>query len=154
MISVAPVLKEQKSLFEQELAFFAAWLFISTALRPFKSIYVNRIEILFTNTCIIALGANEASKSYTQREAFEHLSVVKTTIALFNRFRSRLEDVEFFGSRELKSKSNLLLDALYDLDLQIRMKAFSGLPRHRTDPKIIDCLVLMSKEAMESVLPI
>jgi hypothetical protein len=152
MISIAPALKDQKRLFEHELAFFSAWLFVSRALRPFRNIYLKRIEILFDKTCIIALGAHEASKSYSQREALEHLSVVKTTIVQFNHFRSRLEEVEFIGSKELKSKSNLVLDALYDLELLIRMKSFSGEPRNGTDPKILDCLAFMSKEAIQSVL--
>jgi hypothetical protein len=153
MISISHILRYQKSLFAKELAFFSAWLIVSKTLQPIRNLFIRRIEVLFDKAYIIALGAHEVSKSYTQIEAYEHLSVVKSTIVQFNRFRSRLEEVEFVGSKELKSKSNLVLDALYDLDLQIRMKSFSGLPRNGTDPKIIDCLVLMSKEAMQSVLP-
>ncbi len=152
MISIARTLKDNKRHFAQELAFFSAWLNVSRTLRPFSNLYIKRIEILFDKTSIIALGAHEVSKSYTQSEAHECLTVIKTTIAYFNRFRSRLENVEFLMSSELKIKSNLVLDSLYDLDLQIRMKSFAGLPRKGTDPEILDCLANMSKIAIESRL--
>jgi hypothetical protein len=152
MISIARTLKDNKRLFAQELAFFSAWLNVSRALRPFSNLYIKRIEILFDKTSIIALGALEVSKSYTQREAYESLPVIKTTIAHFIRFRSRLEEVEFLGNMGLKSKSNLVLDALFDLESSIRMKSFSGLCRKGTDTEILDCLAAMSKNAIESRL--
>ncbi len=85
-------------------------------------------------------------------EASGCLSATKGTIACFNRFRRMLEEVEFLGCKELDSKSNLVLDSLYDLHMQISMKSFSGQPRRSTDPRIIDCLATMSKEVIESRL--
>jgi len=152
MISIARTLKDNERLFAQELAFFSAWLNVSRALQPFSNLYIKRIEILFDKTSIIALGAQEVSKSYTQSEAYECLPVIKTNIAHFNRFRCRLEEVEFLGNMGLKSKSNLALESLFDLESSIRMKSFSGLPRKGTDPEILDCLAAMSKEAIESTL--
>jgi hypothetical protein len=98
MISVSPTLKDQKRLFEHELILLSVWLILSRIfLQPFRNAYLRRIEILFDKTCIIALGFQEASRNYTQREAFEHLTVIKTTIVKFNSFRNRLEEVEFLG---------------------------------------------------------
>jgi hypothetical protein len=152
MISIARTLKDNKRLFAQELAFFSAWLNVSRALPPFRNLHIKRIEILFDKIYIIALGAHEVSRSYTQREAYECLPVIKTNIARFIRLRSRLEEVEFFGNMGLKSKSNLVLDALFDLESSIRMKSFSGSCRKGTDPEILDCLAAMSKNAIESRL--
>ena len=152
MISIKQALKDQKIRLAQELAFFSVWLILSRNLRPFRNLYIKRIKILFDKTIIITLGAHEVSNSYAQREAYACLTVIKTTITYFNRFRSRLEIVEFLMSSELKIKSNLVLNALYDLELQIRMKSFAGLPRKGTDPEILDCLAAMSKDAIESTL--
>jgi hypothetical protein len=152
VISIKHALKDQKIRLARELALFSTWLFLSRFLRPFRNLCIKRIRILYDKTYIIALDSHEVSKNYTQMEAYECLPVIKATIAHFNRLRSRLEKVDYLGSKELELRSNLLLDALYDLDIPIRSKAFLGLQKKSTDPRIISCLAEMSKNAIESRL--
>jgi hypothetical protein len=152
MVSIVYVFHDQKRHLQQELAIFSAMTAFGRFSKELRILHVKRIEDLFVRTYLITVGALDVSKNYSQKLASACFSSIKETIAYFVRFRRRLEEVEFLGSKELDSKSNLVLDSLYDLQIQIRMKTFSGQPRKSTDPRILDCLATMSKEAIESRL--
>ncbi|MBI3219917.1 MAG: hypothetical protein HYZ44_10420 [Bacteroidetes bacterium] len=152
MISIEQTLKAQRRLFAKESTFFLVWLIVIRVFSLGRITYSKRLENLFDNTFIIASGAQLVSKSCAQGEASKYLPVIKATIAHFIRLRSRLEEVEFLGSKELELKSTLVLDVLYDLEIPIRSNAFSGQRKKSTDPKILDCLAAMSKSAIESRL--
>lgn len=138
MVSIAHGLNDQKKHVQQELALFSALTAFGRFSKQLRSLHVKRIEDLTVTTYIITLGAQEVSKNYSQVEASACLSAIKGTFASFNRFQRRLEEVKFLGSKELDSKSNLVLDSLYDLHTQISMKSFSGQPKRRTDRRILD----------------
>jgi hypothetical protein len=152
MISFNKAFKSQKRLFDRELKFISVWIIFSRILPQIRNLYLKRIETILDETYVITVGSHKISEDYLQKDAFEHLPIVKTHIKNLNIFNKKLEDAEYPCSKAIESKFNLVLDAVYELDISIKMKSYAGLPKIGTDPEILHNLSSMSKEAIESVL--
>jgi hypothetical protein len=97
-------------------------------------------------------GALVVLKDYTREEAQRDLPAVDKAIDLLVIYKSHLEKAEYLGSKELEPKINHVISALYDVEIQLKKKAFAGQPRKATDPELIEAMTSASKKAIQSVL--
>lgn len=97
-------------------------------------------------------GALVVLKDYSQEDAQRDLPSVKKAIKLLVTFKARLEEAEYLGSKEVETKINLVISSFYDVEIQMKKKAFAGQSRTATQPEILEALASASKEAMQSAL--
>jgi len=150
--SIAPSIETQSSFFEWEIKLF-----------PIKKIFINFLERLLTrylrmlNSSLDEAytdlqGALVVLREYTREEAQRDLPAVHKAIDLLATYKSHLEKAEYLGSKELESKINHVISAIYDVEIQLKKKAFAGQSRKATDPELIEAMTSASKKAIQSVL--
>lgn len=151
-ISIAPSIETQSSFFEREIKLFPIkQLFINFMERILNS-YLKSLNNMLDEAYTDIQGALVVLKDYSQEDAQRDLPSVKKAIKLLVTFKAHLEKAEYFGSKEVETKINLVISSLYDAEIQIKKKAFAGQLRTATKPEILEALASASKEAMQSAL--
>lgn len=151
-ISIAPSIETQSSFFEREIKLFPIkQLFINFLERILNS-YLKTLNNMLDEAYTDIQGALVVLKDYSQEDAQRDLPSVKKAIKLLVTFKSRLEKSEYLGSKEIETKINLVISSFYDVEIQMKKKAFAGQSRTATQPEILEALASASKEAMQSAL--
>lgn len=151
-ISIAPSIETQSSFFAREIKLFPfKQLLINFVERILKS-YLKTLNNLLDEAYTDVQGALVVLKDYTKEDAQRDLPSVKKAIKLLVIYQSHLEKAEYFGSKDVETKINLVISALYDAEIQMKKKAFVGQSRTATQPELLEAMASASKEALRSAL--
>ena len=150
--SIAPSIEAQNSFFEWEIRLFPLKRVMINFLEGLYKRYVNKLISLLDESYTHIQGALVVLKDYSQEDAQRDLPLVKKAIRLLVTYKSHLEKAEYLGSQEVKAKINLVISALYDVEIQMKKKAFAGQVRATTQPELTEAIASASKEALSSVL--
>lgn len=151
-ISIAPSIETKSSFFEREIKLFPfKQLLINFVERILKS-YLKTLNNLLDETYTDVQGALVVLKDYTKEDAQRDLPSVKKAIKLLVIYQSHLEKAEYFGSKDVETKINLVISALYDAEIQMKKKAFVGQSRTAAQPELLEAMASASKEALRSAL--
>ena len=77
---------------------------------------------------------------------------VKKAIKILVTYKALLEKAEYLGSKNVETKVNLVISALYDVEIQMKKKAFAGQSRTSAQPELLEAMASASKEALRSAL--
>jgi hypothetical protein len=100
---------------------------------------------------LIFIGACEVAEKYNQQEAMKELITVSKIQKWFLRYEAILEKSNYLGDVEVEEKWNLCLNALYKLEGEIRLKAYSNQQKVNSDKQFLLALTAKSKETLGGV---
>ena len=151
-ISIAPSIATQYAFFEREIRFFSLRkIVIGFFKRMYKS-YLHQLVNLLDEAYTDLQGALVVLKVYSQKEAQRDLPVVKRALKMLITYKGYLEKADYLHSEEVKTKINMVISTMYDVEIELKKKAFAGQSRVATQPDLIEAIASASKEAMTSVL--
>ncbi len=151
-ISIAPSIETQNSFFEWEIRIFPLKRIAISFLDKLLNRYLNKLNDLLDQAYTDIQGALVVLKDYSKENAQRDLPLVKKAIKLLITYKTALERAEYLGSEEVKTKINLVISALYDAEIQMKMKAFAGQSRTATQPELLETMASASKEALQRAL--
>ena len=151
-ISIAPSIETKSSFFEREIKLFPFKQLLINFVERILNSYLKTLNNLLDETFTDVQGALVVLKDYTKEDAQRDLPSVKKAIKLLVIYQSHLEKAKYFGSKDVETKINLVISALYDAEIQMKKKAFVGQPRTATQPELLEAMASASKEALRSAL--
>lgn len=151
-ISIAPSIETQSSFFKREIKLFPIKQRFINLLKWILNSYLKTLNNVLDKAYTEIQGALVVLKDYSQEDAQRDLPSVKKAIKLLVTFKARLEDAQYLGSKEVETKINLVISSLYDVEIQMKKKAFAGQPRTATQSALLEALASASKEAIQSAL--
>ena len=151
-ISIAPSLETQNTFFEWEIRLFPFKKIAINFLEKLLNHYLSKLDGLLDEAYTDIQGALVVLKNYSKEDAQRDLPVVKKAIKLLITYKTHLEKAEYLGSKEIETKFNLVVSALYDAEIEIKKKAFAGQSRTATQPELLEAMASASKEALHSAL--
>lgn len=98
------------------------------------------------------IGAYEIAQGYSEQEALKELIIISTIQKWLLRYEALLEKSDYLGDIEVKEKWNLCLNALYKLEGELRIKAYSRQPKAKSDKEFLNALTDKSKETVGGIL--
>lgn len=101
---------------------------------------------------VLILGSKEIYKQFDAEQSKKEADEIRQIISFLRKQNDRLQQVDYFNDASIKEKVNLCLDEMYEIEGQIRIKAFSKDKHTQTDSLFLDQLVLRSKEAVQANL--
>jgi hypothetical protein len=102
----------------------------------------------FDDLLIHSRRALEDVKSLSPELAKSELRKIKEIIVQANDMRTLLEERNYFKSRTLKEKTTKAVSSLYNIEIELRKKAFKGGTRSGSDANLIDGLAASSQQAI------
>lgn len=151
-ISIAPSLETQNTFFEWEIRLFPFKKIAINFLERLLNHYLSKLDSLLDEAYTDIQGALVVLKDYSKEDAQRDLPLVKKAIKLLITYKAHLEKAEYLGSKEIETKFNLVISALYDAEIEIKKKAFAGQSRTATQPELLEAMASASKEALHSAL--
>ena len=151
-ISIAPSLETQNTFFEWEIRLFPFKKIAINFLERLLNHYLSKLDNLLDEAYTDIQGALVVLKDYSKEDAQRDLPLVKKAIKLLITYKTHLEKAEYLGSKEIETKFNLVISALYDAEIEIKKKAFAGQSRTATQPELLEAMASASKEALSSAL--
>lgn len=151
-ISIAPSLETQNTFFEWEIRLFPFKKIAINFLERLLNHYLNKLNSLLDEAYTDIQGALVVLKDYSKEDAQRDLPLVKKAIRLLITYKTHLEKAEYLGSKEIETKFNLVISALYDAEIEMKKKASAGQSRTATQPELLEAMASASKEALRSAL--
>jgi hypothetical protein len=151
-ISIVPSIETQSTFFKREIKFFPIRKLLVNFLKWLLTRYLHKLNSLLDEVYTDIQGALVVLKNYTTEDALRDLPSVKKAIKLLITYKSLLEKAEYLGSKDVETKINLVISALYDAEIQMKKKVFSGQPRTSAQPELLEAMASASKEALRSSL--
>ena len=149
-ISIAPSIATQNSFFEREIRLFPIRKVLIQVVEWLLNSYLKKLNKLLDETYTDMQGVLVVIKDYSQEEAKRDLPAVRKAINLLVTYNGYLAQVEYFKSTEVKEKIDLVISALYDIEIQLKMRAFLGQPRSAAQTEFVSALASHSSEALNS----
>lgn len=134
---------------EFNLKYSSLVLIISVFSRQFL---LKKLTNILNNVHQLGLKKYQLISELDQMQARVELETIKRIISRFNNLYNKLHGAGFYKDHLLETKSKLVLNTLYDVESDIRIKAFSGHRSSPTDPQILDFLVTSSHDAIQEAL--
>jgi hypothetical protein len=147
-ISIAPSIETQNTFFEREIKLFPIRKIFEWLLNN----YLEKLNDLLDEAYTDIQGALVVLDRYTKEEAQRDLPFVKKAIKLLITYKSLLEKAGYLGNKDVEIKVNLVISALYDAEVQMKMKGFAGQSRTSTQPELLEAMASASKEALTKAL--
>jgi hypothetical protein len=147
-ISIAPSIATQYAFFEREIRFFPLKRIVIGFFERMYKNYLHQLINLLDEVYTDLQGALVVLKVYSQEDAQRDLPNVKRTIKILITYRSYLEKAAFLNSEDVKLKIDLVISTMYEVEIQLKKKAFVGQSRIATRPELIEAIASASKEAI------
>jgi hypothetical protein len=96
-----------------------------------------------------AQGSLKVVESYEAQVANEELQRVKSALREYRGFYDLLEKCNYFKSDELKQKAYNSLSILYDIEIELKKRAYTAHPNKRAKKSLIKTLVNHSRAGMQ-----
>ena len=151
-ISIAPSIETQSTFFEREIKLFPIRKLLVNFLEWLLNSYLQKLNNLLDEAYTDIQGALVVLKDYTKEDAQRDLPFVKKAIKILVTYKALLEKAEYLGSKNVETKVNLVISALYDVEIQMKKKAFAGQSRTSAQPELLEAMASASKEALRSAL--
>lgn len=147
-ISIAQSIEPQSVIFEREIKYFPIKKFLIKFFQRSHTSYVNQLNNLLDEVHTDIQEALVVLKGYTKENAHCDLPSVKKAIKLLITYKSHLERADYLGSKDVETKVNLVISALYDAEIQLKKKGFAGQIRTATQAELLEAMASASKKAV------
>lgn len=151
-ISIVPSLEQQNSFFEREIKTFPIRKAVAKFLENILTRYLKKLNSLLDQFYVELQGALVVVHSYSSNDAKRDLPHVRKGIRLLTTYNSFLEQTSYFDSQEVRTKFGLVLSAFYDLEVNLKKRAFEGQPQTSTSAALLNELAAKSREAIQMAL--
>ena len=151
-ISIVPSIENQYAVFEWETRIFPLRKLVIHFLEKIYKRYLDKLMNLLDEAYTDIQGALVVVKNYTQEDAVRDLPPVKKVIRIVSSYKSLLEKANYFENEEVRKKIDLILSSIYDVEAELKIKAFSGRPRAATSQELIQAIASASKAALGKAL--